>query len=158
MRQRASSRPRRGGLRCCRSTSKNGARVHGPYEDSWTDLIRKHTAAGGSIGRVHIVTQPLSDYLRFEIERMGHSSRELADKLGELRKRSGLSGARVAARCNMSQSKISRIENGKVRISSRRSRPWHAWRTPPDARRCRRTRTCWTSTAWSRARSGWPGC
>lgn len=48
---------------------------------------------------------------------MGQSSRELADKLRELRKRSGLSGARVAARCNMSQSKVSRIENGKVRPS-----------------------------------------
>lgn len=48
---------------------KNGARFPGPYEDSWTALIRKHTEAGGSIGRVHIVTQPLSDYLRFEFER-----------------------------------------------------------------------------------------
>ncbi|WP_329100769.1 helix-turn-helix domain-containing protein [Streptomyces sp. NBC_01439] len=55
--------------------------------------------------------------MTFEPERMGHSSRELADKLRELRKRSGLSGVRVAARCNMSQSKISRIENGKVRPS-----------------------------------------
>ncbi|GLX35402.1 transcriptional regulator [Streptomyces roseochromogenus] len=34
-----------------------------------------------------------------------------------MRKRSGLSGARAAARCNMSQSKVSRIENGKVRPS-----------------------------------------
>ncbi|MFD9570804.1 helix-turn-helix domain-containing protein [Streptomyces sp. NPDC059982] len=55
--------------------------------------------------------------MTFEPERMGQSSRELADKLRDLRKRSGLSGARVAARCNMSQSKISRIENGKVRPS-----------------------------------------
>ncbi|MFI1651601.1 helix-turn-helix domain-containing protein [Streptomyces avidinii] len=55
--------------------------------------------------------------MTFEPERMGHSSGELADMLRELRKRSGLSGARVAARCNMSQSKISRIENGKVRPS-----------------------------------------
>lgn len=55
--------------------------------------------------------------MTFEPERMGQSSRELADQLRELRKRSGLSGARVAARCNMSQSKVSRIENGKVRPS-----------------------------------------
>lgn len=48
---------------------------------------------------------------------MGQSSRELAHMLRELRRRSGLSGARVAARCNMSQSKISRIENGNVRPS-----------------------------------------
>ncbi|MEU2853604.1 helix-turn-helix transcriptional regulator [Streptomyces syringium] len=55
--------------------------------------------------------------MTFEPERMGYSSQELADKLRELRKRSGLSGARVAARSNMSQSKVSRIENGKVRPS-----------------------------------------
>ncbi|MFE7094914.1 helix-turn-helix domain-containing protein [Streptomyces erythrochromogenes] len=55
--------------------------------------------------------------MTLEPERTGQSSRDLADKLRDLRKRSGLSGARVAARCNMSQSKISRIENGNVRPS-----------------------------------------
>ncbi|MGX8907746.1 DUF6879 family protein [Streptomyces netropsis] len=48
---------------------KNGARFPGPYEDSWTALIRKHTTSGGGIGRVHILARPLSDYLRFEFER-----------------------------------------------------------------------------------------
>jgi hypothetical protein len=47
----------------------DGKRFPGPYEDSWTSLIRKHRESGGSIGRVHIVTRPLSDYLRFEFER-----------------------------------------------------------------------------------------
>lgn len=37
--------------------------------------------------------------------------------LRDLRKRAGLSGVRLAARCSMSQSKVSRIENGKVRPS-----------------------------------------
>ncbi|MFE4514539.1 helix-turn-helix domain-containing protein [Kitasatospora sp. NPDC056783] len=46
-------------------------------------------------------------------EQLGHSKQELAATLKELRQRAGLSGARLAARCNMSQSKISRIENGK---------------------------------------------
>ncbi|MFB7905650.1 helix-turn-helix domain-containing protein [Kitasatospora sp. NPDC056076] len=46
-------------------------------------------------------------------EQLGQSKQELAAALKELRKRAGLSGARLAARCNMSQSKISRIENGK---------------------------------------------
>lgn len=32
------------------------------------------------------------------------------------------------------------------------------WPTPTPARRSRPTRTCWTSTAWSRARPHWPGC
>jgi transcriptional regulator with XRE-family HTH domain len=53
----------------------------------------------------------------FEPERLGQSSQELAAKLRELRKQAGLSGVRLAARCNMSQSKVSRIENGKVRPS-----------------------------------------
>ncbi|KWT61120.1 hypothetical protein ADL21_15055 [Streptomyces albus subsp. albus] len=46
-----------------------GERFPGPYEDDWTALIRKHKETGGTIGRVHIVTRPLSDYLRFEFER-----------------------------------------------------------------------------------------
>ncbi|MGC0421922.1 DUF6879 family protein [Embleya sp. AB8] len=39
------------------------------YEDSWTALIRRHQASGGNIGRVHIVTRPLSAYLPFEFAR-----------------------------------------------------------------------------------------
>ncbi|MEU9073079.1 helix-turn-helix transcriptional regulator [Kitasatospora sp. NPDC048538] len=46
-------------------------------------------------------------------EQLGQSKQELAATLKDLRKRAGLSGARLAARCNMSQSKISRIESGK---------------------------------------------
>ncbi|MDX2891939.1 helix-turn-helix transcriptional regulator [Streptomyces scabiei] len=55
--------------------------------------------------------------MTFEPEQLGQSSQELAAKLRELRKQAGLSGVRLAARCNMSQSKVSRIENGKVRPS-----------------------------------------
>ncbi|MFJ5862930.1 helix-turn-helix domain-containing protein [Streptomyces parvus] len=55
--------------------------------------------------------------MTFEPEQMGQSSRELAAMLRNLRKQAGLSGDRLAARCNMSQSKVSRIENGKVRPS-----------------------------------------
>jgi hypothetical protein len=43
---------------------KAGARFPGPYEDSWMDMVRTR-----NVGRVHIVTRPLSDYLRFEFER-----------------------------------------------------------------------------------------
>jgi transcriptional regulator with XRE-family HTH domain len=39
---------------------------------------------------------------------------ELAEALKELRRASGLSGERLALRCAMSQSKISRIEAGKT--------------------------------------------
>ncbi|MFD3824169.1 helix-turn-helix domain-containing protein [Streptomyces sp. NPDC058625] len=55
--------------------------------------------------------------MTFEPEQLGQSSQELASMLRDLRKRAGLSGVRLAARCNMSQSKVSRIENGKVRPS-----------------------------------------
>ncbi|MFF3879324.1 helix-turn-helix domain-containing protein [Streptomyces sp. NPDC001978] len=55
--------------------------------------------------------------MTFEPEQLGQSSQELAATLRKLRKQIGLSGDRLAARCNMSQSKISRIENGKVRPS-----------------------------------------
>ncbi|MGW4908711.1 helix-turn-helix domain-containing protein [Streptomyces sp. NPDC004270] len=55
--------------------------------------------------------------MTFEPEQLGQSGHELAVKLRELRKQAGLSGVRLATRCNMSQSKVSRIENGKVRPS-----------------------------------------
>ncbi|MFJ6664767.1 helix-turn-helix domain-containing protein [Streptomyces sp. NPDC091383] len=50
-------------------------------------------------------------------EQLGQPKQELAALLKELRKRAGLTGDRLARRCNMSQSKISRIENGKARPS-----------------------------------------
>ncbi|MEU7022457.1 DUF6879 family protein [Streptomyces sp. NPDC046203] len=43
---------------------KAGARFPGPYEDAWMDMVRTRR-----VGRVHLVTRPLSDYLRFEFER-----------------------------------------------------------------------------------------
>ncbi|MGA5320164.1 helix-turn-helix domain-containing protein [Streptomyces seoulensis] len=55
--------------------------------------------------------------MTFEPEQLGQSSQELAAMLRKLRKQAGLSGDRLAARCNMSQSKVSRIENGRVRPS-----------------------------------------
>ncbi|MFC1437791.1 DUF6879 family protein [Streptacidiphilus sp. N1-10] len=38
-------------------------------EDEWTNRVRQHKAAGRTTGRVHIITRPLSDYLRFEFTR-----------------------------------------------------------------------------------------
>ncbi|GGR30344.1 helix-turn-helix domain-containing protein [Streptomyces roseolus] len=55
--------------------------------------------------------------MTFEPEQLGQSAQELAATLRKLRKQAGLSGDRLAARCNMSQSKVSRIESGKVRPS-----------------------------------------
>ncbi|MFF1905111.1 helix-turn-helix domain-containing protein [Kitasatospora sp. NPDC058218] len=46
--------------------------------------------------------------------RAGEQRRDLAAALKDLRRASGLSGERLAVRCGMSQSKISRIENGKA--------------------------------------------
>jgi transcriptional regulator with XRE-family HTH domain len=51
----------------------------------------------------------------FEPEELGKSRQELGSTLRELRKAAGLSGDRLAARCAMSQSKVSRIENGQTR-------------------------------------------
>ncbi|MFI6847119.1 helix-turn-helix domain-containing protein [Kitasatospora sp. NPDC050467] len=46
--------------------------------------------------------------------RAGEQRLDLAAALKDLRRASGLSGERLAVRCGMSQSKISRIENGKA--------------------------------------------
>lgn len=38
-----------------------------PAQDEWEDMIRSMTAAGVTFQRVHVVTEPLSDYMRFEL-------------------------------------------------------------------------------------------
>ncbi|KDQ67241.1 helix-turn-helix transcriptional regulator [Streptomyces sp. NTK 937] len=53
--------------------------------------------------------------MTFEPEELGKSRQELGSMLRDLRKAAGLSGDRLAARCAMSQSKVSRIENGQTR-------------------------------------------
>lgn len=50
----------------------------------------------------------------FEPEELGQRKDELALALREARKRAGLTGDRLAARCGISQSKISKLETGKV--------------------------------------------
>ncbi|MER7849697.1 DUF6879 family protein [Kitasatospora sp. NPDC096077] len=45
----------------------NGQRIDaGTYTSGWTDRLKAHTAAGRTVQRVHVVTRPLSDYLRYE--------------------------------------------------------------------------------------------
>ncbi|MGP2439062.1 helix-turn-helix domain-containing protein [Streptomyces sp. JW3] len=51
--------------------------------------------------------------MTFEPERLGQSRADLAEELRALRKRAGLTGDRLARRCNMSQSQISKFETGK---------------------------------------------
>ncbi|QKV94395.1 transcriptional regulator [Streptomyces sp. NA02950] len=51
--------------------------------------------------------------MTFEPEQLGQSRTDLAETLRELRKRAGLTGDRLARRCNMSQSQISKFETGK---------------------------------------------
>jgi transcriptional regulator with XRE-family HTH domain len=47
-------------------------------------------------------------------EQLSQSKADLAETLRTLRQRVGLSGVRLAERCNMSQSKISKIETGRT--------------------------------------------
>ncbi|MFJ6212792.1 helix-turn-helix domain-containing protein [Streptomyces sp. NPDC092296] len=55
--------------------------------------------------------------MAIEPDELDQSGLELAAMLRHLRKQAGLSGVRLAARCNMSQSKISRIEGNRSRPS-----------------------------------------
>lgn len=50
----------------------------------------------------------------FEPEELGQRKDELAAALRDARKQAGLTGERLAARCGISQSKISKIETSKV--------------------------------------------
>lgn len=52
--------------------------------------------------------------MRLDPEQTGHDRQSLATALRDLRRASGLSGERLARRCDMSQSKVSRIENGRL--------------------------------------------
>ncbi|RLV09101.1 transcriptional regulator [Streptomyces griseocarneus] len=49
-----------------------------------------------------------------EPEHQARERKDLAEALRDLREASGLSGERLAVRCNMSQTKISRIETGRA--------------------------------------------
>jgi len=52
--------------------------------------------------------------VRLDPEQAGHDRQSLAVALRDLRRASGLSGERLARRCHMSQSKVSRIETGRL--------------------------------------------
>ncbi|TQF02644.1 helix-turn-helix domain-containing protein [Kitasatospora acidiphila] len=52
--------------------------------------------------------------MTFDPDELGRSKQDLAENLRALRKRAGLSGEELARYCNMSQSKISKIETGKI--------------------------------------------
>jgi hypothetical protein len=47
---------------------KAGRPVSAPAGDAWYDLVRDHTARGVEFRRARIVSEPLTDYLRFEYE------------------------------------------------------------------------------------------
>ena len=49
-----------------------------------------------------------------EPEDLGKRKSDLAQELRRLRRQAGLTGDRLAARAGMSQSKISKIETGKI--------------------------------------------
>lgn len=44
-------------------------------DEEWLSTIRLHRTAGRTVGRVHVVTRPLTDYLRFEFAFYAHSVR-----------------------------------------------------------------------------------
>lgn len=52
--------------------------------------------------------------MKLDPEQAGHDRQSLASALRDLRRAAGLSGERLARRCHMSQSKVSRIENGRL--------------------------------------------
>ena len=52
--------------------------------------------------------------MKLDPTRAGQDRQGLARALHDLRKASGLSGDRLARRCGMSQSKVSRIETGRL--------------------------------------------
>ncbi|MEO3752308.1 DUF6879 family protein [Streptomyces sp. B6B3] len=50
-------------------------KVEVPEDSAWRRRIRHFCATGRTIGRVHVVTRPLTDYLRWEFAFQAHSVR-----------------------------------------------------------------------------------
>lgn len=67
-------------------------------------------------GVCRAIHRDLSETRRVKLDptRAGRDRQNLASALRDLRKASGLSGDRLAHRCGMSQSKVSRIETGRL--------------------------------------------
>jgi hypothetical protein len=49
--------------------------LHIPDNDPWLTRVRQFRASGRRIGRVHVLRQPLSDYLRYEFAVYRHTTR-----------------------------------------------------------------------------------
>ena len=47
----------------------SGERLPPDDRSAWMDRVAAHRSMGRTIGRVHVVRRPLSDYLRFEFDR-----------------------------------------------------------------------------------------
>ncbi|AUY51058.1 DUF6879 family protein [Streptomyces sp. CB01881] len=44
-----------------------------PADDPWLTRVRQYRSTGRRIGRVHVLTRPLSDYLRYEFAAYAHN-------------------------------------------------------------------------------------
>lgn len=55
------------------------------WREPWKRIVRQHRAAGRTMQRVHIVSEPLSDYIRFELLRVYPANVEAGEDVGILR-------------------------------------------------------------------------
>lgn len=46
----------------------DGETPTGDHATEWTDKVRRYQSTGRTIGRVHVLARPLSEYLRYEFE------------------------------------------------------------------------------------------
>jgi hypothetical protein len=47
---------------------RSGERLPASYRSSWMDRVAQYIRTGRTIGRVHVVRRPLTEYLKFEFE------------------------------------------------------------------------------------------
>lgn len=94
--------------------------------------------------------------MTLEPEQLGRSKADLAEILRDLRKRAGLTGDRLAKRCAMSQSKISKIETGKTTASLMDvERILRAVEAPPELVSEVMVLARMANTEWQDKRSSW---
>src|SRR5438045_3413309 len=79
-----------------------------------TPTSRRSSTTGTSPCRMPSRSRGTGRLRLLDPDDLGQQRADLAETLRELRKRSGLSGERLGRICGISQSKISKIENGRL--------------------------------------------
>ena len=93
--------------------------LHIPDDDQWLTRVRHFRGTGRWVGRVHVVTRPLTDYLRYEFAIYRHT---VPRRRG--RSHSGCHRSAGAAAASPGLLAIRRVSGGPDGLPARRCTDW----------------------------------